>query len=153
MGSINDSLAQIPLMSPMSDAWCSLWLPDRVPTWADVVLAVLIAFEVWTEIRPGEPFSWPHAAVGFVAALVAMGPGTETRVGKAVGRWFRRIGTLGRGVAILLYFVGLFVVFETVGTPPEGPTTGFVMGFLSAAGLLIVVHVASAREVNGWIPD
>ncbi|WP_226012839.1 hypothetical protein [Halomicrobium salinisoli] len=131
----------------------SLWLPDRPPTWLEVALAVLIAFEVWTEVGPGEPFSWPHAAVGFVVTLVAMGPGTESRVGKVIGQWFRRIGLLGRSVAILLYIVGVFVVFETVGAPPEAPTNGIVTGSLSAVALLIVVHVVSVREVDGWLPD
>ena len=115
------------------------------------VLAVL-----WLPINIfGEPLLWSWVVVGFVALVVAAGPGANSAFGKKLGHWFRSIGVAGRASVIILFFVSFWVV-QTSFTIPARLVVSFGTGIISAVPLVVAAHLLIAGRPTGWranIPD
>jgi len=124
------------------------YFPDRPPTWLEVGLTLLVLGTVVGDFL-SDSVSLPAAVAGFLLFVVAIGPGAASGVGKRVGRWFRGIGTAGRAVVIVLFFVAVAVLsrfnWVPMGTLGDGASGGLV-----AVALFVVVHAARSGEVSGW---
>ena len=126
----------------------SPWLPDRQPTWTDVLVGVFAVGWVIVELR-GEPLSWAWFAVGFLSFLVAGGPAARSSIGQVVGDWFRAIGPAGRGIVILLFAIGVWVTYATFDVPSR-PVTSFTVGLMCAIPLFVFAQVLVAGRPEGW---
>ncbi|WP_380676583.1 hypothetical protein [Salinigranum sp. GCM10025319] len=97
----------------------------------------------------GEPLLWSWVAVGFVALVVAAGPGANSTPGKRVGHWFRSIGVAGRAAVIVLFIISFWVVQTTFTIPPR-PVVSFAAGIISAVPLVVAAHLLIAGRPTGW---
>jgi hypothetical protein len=97
----------------------------------------------------GEPLLWSWVAVGFVALVVAAGPGANSTPGKELGRWFQSIGIAGRATVIVLFIIGFWVVQTTFAVPPR-PVLSFGAGIISAIPLVVAAHLLIAGRPTGW---
>jgi hypothetical protein len=97
----------------------------------------------------GEPLLWSWVAVGFVALVVAAGPGANSTPGKKLGHWFRSIGVAGRATAISLFIISVWVV-QTTFAVPYRPVLSFGAGIISAVPLVVAIHVLIAGRPTGW---
>lgn len=128
------------------------YLPDRPPTWTEVIIGVFVALSTVPDLlTPSRP-SWPAAILGFLAFAIALGPAARSRPGIRVGRWFRNIGATGRLVVISVFAIVVAVAY-TSGVVPMAPLRDAATGGLAAILLYLVAHVLAAREVSGWIAD
>lgn len=126
----------------------STWVPDRQPTWTDVLMGVLAVF--WWPINIlGEPLLWSWVAVGFVALVVAAGPGANSTPGKELGHWFRSIGVAGRAAVIVLFIISFWVVQATFHVPPR-PVISLGTGIISAIPVIVAAHLLIAGRPTGW---
>jgi len=125
------------------------WLPAQSPTWLDVVIGVSTALSLVGNVVAA-PFSRGWFVVGFVAFVVAAGPGANSAFGARVGRWFQGIGKRGRGASILAFAAAVGLVRTAVDVPSES-VLGFVNGIFLGIVVSLVVFVASAGEIDGWI--
>ncbi|WP_152041195.1 hypothetical protein [Salinigranum salinum] len=113
-----------------------------------MLMGVLAVF--WWPINIlGEPLLWSWVAVGFVALVVAAGPGANSTPGKQLGRWFRSIGGVGRATVIVLFFISFWVVQTTFAVPPR-PVLSFGTGMISAIPLVVATHLLIAGRPTGW---
>jgi hypothetical protein len=96
-----------------------------------------------------EPLLWSWVAVGFVALVVAAGPGANSTPGKKLGHWFRSIGVAGRATVIILFFISFWVV-RTTFTIPARLVVSFGAGIISAIPLYVVAHLLIAGRPTGW---
>jgi len=126
----------------------STYVPDRPPTWSEVGLAVLTLVVYGSSLTIWLP--WPPAVVaGFVAFALALGPVSNSAVGRRFGDWFRGIGYRGRGTLIVLFAIGVAVGSQF----PWFPTlllADIAYGGLGACLLFTALHLAVARDVSGW---
>lgn len=127
------------------------WIPDRSPTWIEVIIIASVVVQVPVVLTGNEPVSTLAVALGFFVTVVAVGPVAHSSVGKVVGRWFRDIGKRGRATAIVAYAVGVWITNTVVGIPVEVFHAGF--GSLLAGAVFMLAHVLTARTVSGWIPS
>jgi hypothetical protein len=97
----------------------------------------------------GEPLVWSWVAVGFVALVVAAGPGANSTPGTELGHWFRSIGVAGRVTVILLFILGFWVVQTTFTLPPR-LVISLGTGIISAIPLYVVAHLLIAGRPTGW---
>ena len=127
----------------------SKYFPNRAPTWTEVVIAVLLAGSTVTDFLSPSTISWPAVIVGFVVFAIAVGPAAATSFGKQVGQWFRGIGFGGRATAIILFIIGVTVLFQIDSIPRaliDDAATGGLLALIS----YMIVYVAWAGEVSGW---
>ena len=124
------------------------WLPAEPPTWLDVIVGVGATLSLVGNVVAA-PFSRGWFVVGFVAFVVAVGPGANSAFGARVGRWFREIGTPARAALILAFATAVFLVRTAVDVPRES-VLGFVNGMFLGIVVSLVVFVASAGEIDGW---
>jgi hypothetical protein len=114
-------------------------------------MGVLAVF--WLPINIlGEPLLWSWVAVGFVALVVAAGPGANSTPGKELGHWFRSVGVAGRATVIVLFFISVWVVQTTFAVPPR-PVLSFGAGIISAIPLIVATHLLIAGRPSGWRAD
>ena len=126
----------------------SPWLPDRRPTWTDVLVGVFAV--VWAIVELSvEPLSWAWVTVGSLSFLVAGGPVARSAIGQSVGDWFRAIGPTGRGLAILLFAIAVWAIYATFDVPSR-PVTSFTVGLMCAIPLFVFAHVLVAGRPEGW---
>jgi hypothetical protein len=97
----------------------------------------------------GEPLLWSWVAVGFVALVVATGPGANSTPGRELGHWFRSIGVAGRATVIVLFIVSFWVVQTTFAVPPR-LVLSFGAGIISAIPLVVAAHLLIAGRPTGW---
>jgi len=126
------------------------YFPDRPPTWAEV-LATLSGVVTVVAEQDGS-MSLPVAAAGFLLCLVALGPGAATAGGQWLGRWFRGLDGVDRGLALFVLFATVAVV-SLVTRVPESGLTDALTGTLLAVLLYLLVHVVRAGGVSGWTTD
>ena len=126
----------------------STWTPDRQPTWTDVLMGVLAVFWLPLNIL-GEPLLWSWVAVGFVALVVAAGPGTNSAPGKELGHWFGSIGVAGRATVIVLFIISFWVVQATLDVPSR-LVVSLGTGVISAIPLVVAAHLLIAGRPTGW---
>ena len=126
----------------------SLWLPDRQPTWTDVLVGVFAVVWIFVELR-SEPLSWAWFTVGFLSFLVAGGPVARSAIGQSVGDWFRTIGPTGRILVILLFAIAVWAIYATFDVPRR-PVTSFTVGLMCAIPLFVFAHVLVAGRPEGW---
>jgi hypothetical protein len=132
-----------------SDAVPGRWLPDRTPTWTDVLVgvlgAVLFLSSLTTLARPG----WAWVAAGFVATVVVLGPVAQSSVAARVGEWSRAGGTLV-GVALVATFVAVAWLLRDVVGVPQPVLSGLASGVFLASAAFVAAHVLARRTVEGW---
>ncbi|WP_436909764.1 hypothetical protein [Halosimplex marinum] len=132
-----------------SDTVPGRWLPDRTPTWTDVLVgilgAVLFLSNLTTLARP----DWPWVAGGFVATAVVLGPVAQSSVAARVGERFRDGGTLV-GVALIATFVAVAWVLRDVVGVPQPILSGVASGVFLASAVFVAAHVLLRRAVEGW---
>lgn len=126
------------------------WLPDRSPTWAEVLFVIFIGLQTPMFLEQNDQLSALAVGFGFVVTIVAMGPVAHSSVGEVVDRWFRAIGKGGRATVIVAYAVGLWITMAIVEVPVEVIQAGF--GSLLAVAAFMVAHLLTARMVSGWTP-
>ncbi|ELZ03917.1 hypothetical protein [Natrialba asiatica] len=130
----------------------STWFPDRPPTWGDVSMIGVGLVLLLTNVPLRRPLSWQAVGVGFVAVLLALGPGANTGLAASLGRWFRGIGIDGRMAVILLYCCALALLFAFVPLRLAFLMHAFLGGIL-ANTLYAVAYVVWARVGRGWRVD
>jgi len=125
------------------------WLPERPPTWTDVLAGLLIL--VWLPLNVGDLqtiyLSW--FLFGSVAGLVSMGPLANSLIGERTGTWFRKIGVLGRAVSILAFVDIVWFVRGQVDLPGKIVTSA-IGGFLLSILVYTLSYILSAGEISGW---
>jgi hypothetical protein len=137
----------IPLMNVQSGF--SAYFPNRHPTWTEVIIAVLFAGSVAPDFLLLSTISWPAVAVGFVVFAVAVGPATNTSLGKRIGQWFRDIGISGRATAIILFLIAVVLLYQLDWVPNtfiSDAASGGILAFI----VYMVAYVVWAGEVSGW---
>jgi hypothetical protein len=104
----------------------STWLPDRPPTWADLLVT---GFVVWLGVEgpPLRTVAWPLVAVGFVSTAVLLGPIANSSFGTRVGQWFEAVGTWVRTFLLSSFAVGVWII-EWVADVPVVPIRIVVTG-------------------------
>lgn len=126
----------------------SSWVPDRQPTWTDVLVSMFAIGRVTIELR-SEPLSGAWFTVGFLSFLVAGGPVARSAIGRSVGDWFRAIGPTGRGLVILLFAIAVWATYARFDVPSR-PVTSFTVGLMCAIPLFVFAHVRVAGRPEGW---
>ena len=109
-------------------ATLSAFVPDYTPTWIDGFVAIIAAFELFTNLS-GESsgWEWPWVAAGFALCLFLAGPIAKSSVGRFAGDWFREVGISGRVIVIVLFAIGLYSLFSLFSIP-SGPVTNGANG-------------------------
>ena len=126
----------------------STWTPDRQPTWTDVLMGVLAVFWVPLNIL-GEPLLWSWVGVGFVALVVAAGPGANSTPGTKLGHWFSSIGVAGRAAVIVLFIISFWAVQATSDVPSR-LVVSLGTGVISAIPLIVAAHLLIDGRPVGW---
>lgn len=125
------------------------WFPDRPPAWSEVLVIVIAVGWLVVAIVTQRRISWAAAAAGFLATAVAIGPLANSQLGSRIGEVVVSIGILGRLFAISLVFLGWWLVALTVEMP--GPLVSSIAhGAMAAVALYGLIHVALARDIDGW---
>lgn len=126
------------------------WLPDRTPTWSDVV-TVVSAVVLLYATRSAEPsgWVWPWVAAGVVLVVITVGPIANTSVGRSFGDWSQNIGVGGRLVVMIVLLIMLFAVERMVAIPSRIGLS-VARGGLIAIVVLLSASVLRFREVSGW---
>jgi hypothetical protein len=125
------------------------WLPDRAPTWIDVLagaFAVVLFLSNASEIaRPNR--IW--AVGGFLVAAALLGPvGRSSLVGRASGwSWIAERVVFYALVAVTVAVV--WVVRRNLGFPP-GALSALATGGFLAVTVFVTLHVLSRRAVEDW---
>jgi len=127
----------------------SKWFPDRPPTWTEVIIAVFVAVAIFPDLLSPSTMSWPMFVVGFLSVPFAVGPIARTAFGRWVGRWYRRIGAVGRAIVIGLF---MFAVLSVVRTGPLSSSLvrDFGVGGMVATFVYLIAHLMWAGTVSGW---
>lgn len=126
----------------------SAWLPDRQPTWIDLIVG--ISAVCWVIVRTQRTsLSWSWVAIGFVAYLTSAGPVANSAIGHSVGRWFRSIGFAGRATVIGLFAISVWAVDSAFDVPKQ-PVTSFVGGMMCGIALSIVLYLSMIGRPKGW---
>jgi hypothetical protein len=73
-----------------------IYLPDRSPTWLDVLIVVFGSIVIGSMLQSLSPSSLPAVALGFVGAAILLGPVAQTRVGKRIDEWETEIRFLAK---------------------------------------------------------
>lgn len=137
----------------MSDQFgLSRYLPDRAPTWTEVVIGAFIALSIVPSFLPPSRPALPAAIIGFLAFAIALGPGARSSLGARIGRWFRDIGATGR-LAVILGFAAAVAVVGVSGAVPMAPLRDAATGGLAAVLLYLTAHLVAAKEISGWIAN
>ncbi len=125
------------------------WVPDRTPTWTDVLVACLVLVWIPVNLASLETIYWGRMAIGFVVGVISLGPVAASPIGRRIGTWFREIGATGRAIAIVLFAVAVLITGQRVDVPSEHVTSA-VGGFMLALLGFTFAHVALADEISGW---
>ena len=131
----------------MRSALLSAWFPDRAPTWTDVAVAALAVAWLVFDLRSLDRVAWGWVAAGFLSFVVGAGPGAKSAPGRAVGRWFRAVGVVGRILLVLLFAAGVWLADATLGIPPT-PATSFAAGVMLGVVAFVPAHVLYAGGVG-----
>ena len=136
-------------MPSSSVTWLSAYFPDRPPTWTEVLIGVLVGIDVGFDVLSPENMSWFAVAAGFLVFSVALGPGSNSSLGRRVGQWFRDIGVTGRLVAIGSFALSAFILSQSA-TVPYALIADAASGGLFACSLYLIAYLVLAKEVHGW---
>jgi hypothetical protein len=123
------------------------YFPDRSPTWAEVVVGLLAAFEILSELL-FSGVSLPAAVVGFSLFGLALGPAANTGVGRRVGRWFRSRAVAERAALIVMFFT-VVVATSRLELVPGSLLSDFAVGGLAAVVCYLFAYLAWAGEISG----
>ncbi|QLH82853.1 hypothetical protein [Halosimplex pelagicum] len=125
------------------------WLPDRTPTWTDVLVGALAGVLFLSDLTTVAGLQWTWVAGGFVGTALVLGPVARSSLGARASEWSRAGGALG-GIALIAAFVALaWVVREVVGVP-QAVLSGLASGVFLAVTVFVALHVACRRTVEGW---
>lgn len=123
-------------------------LPERTPTWSDLVLTVFAVAQVGLFTRTVE-VSWPAFALGAALFAVVFGPVAASPAGERVNEWVDSIGKRGRGLGIILFAVLGWIGANTLPISSAVVTSLGSGGFVAVA-VIVGVQLLTAREVDGW---
>jgi len=126
----------------------SVLLPERTPTWTDLVLTVAALAQVGLFTRTVE-ISWPAFALGVALFAVGGGPVAASPGGTRVNQWSDSIGKRGRGLVIVLFAVLVWIGANTLPVS-AAVVTSLGSGGLVAVAVLVGVQLLTAREIDGW---
>ncbi|WP_135364200.1 hypothetical protein [Halosimplex halophilum] len=132
-----------------SDTVPGRWLPERTPTWTDVLVGILGAVLFLSNLTTLPGLDWPWVAGGFVATAVVLGPVAQSSLAARVGEWSRGGGALV-GVALIATFVAVAWVLRDVVGVPQPVLSGVASGVFLASAAFVAAHVLSQRTVEGW---
>ncbi|WP_114576966.1 hypothetical protein [Saliphagus sp. LR7] len=127
-------------------------IPERPPTWTEVIIGLLIAITTTLDLLSPSTMSIPGVGIGFLTFAVALGPASTTALGTRIGQWFREIGAAGRATAIILFAIGVAITYR-IEAVPNSLLHGIGTGGLLATLLYMTAHIISAGEVSGWKPN
>lgn len=127
------------------------WLPDRPPTWSELLLTVASLFMIGGLFTTLPSVSWPAVAVGAVGAVVAMGPFAATTTGQRIDDWGDRIGGRGK-LAVIAVFAVATGLAPALSLVPVAVVTNVTAGILLGTAVYVLGHLAAARSVSGWRP-
>jgi phage shock protein PspC (stress-responsive transcriptional regulator) len=127
------------------------WVPDRPPTWSELLLTVASLFMIGGLFRTLPYVSWPAVAAGSVGAVAVMGPFAATTYGRRLDDWGRRIGGRKK-IAVVAGFAVALGLAPTLSVVPVAFVTNFAAGILLGTAVYVVAHLAAARSVSGWRP-
>lgn len=136
----------------MTEAWHpSSWVPDRPPKRTEVALAVFFTV-VWfpAQVLAAESISPSAVAVGFVVALLLMGPAANSSLGGRIGGWFRSLG-IARRALLLAVVVSLLLVALSLAAGAIVPTPiglGFALGSMAAILAVLWMQLLRFRTVS-----
>lgn len=132
----------------MSTGSISAWLPDRTPTWGDVVAG--IAAGIWLLIDT-KPSGWdlPWVAVGCVVIIVGFGPATKTTFGNFIRNRSEESGVVWRVLILSLIIVVFFGAEYTLNIQSE-TAVSFINGVFLGFIVSVSVFVLYTGEVSGW---
>ncbi|MXR52072.1 hypothetical protein GRX03_10735 [Halovenus sp. WSH3] len=127
-------------------------LPDRPPTWGDVV--AVVSYSLLLGLRPQllSLSSLPAVAIGLCSGAVFSGLIAHTGVGTRVDEWWGDIGVLGRVTAIVPILFAVIVLIG-VGPVPAALASNVGIGIGLFGVLRIAVHVLRSDGIEGWAPD
>ncbi|MDS0220661.1 hypothetical protein NDI54_04760 [Haloarcula sp. S1AR25-5A] len=125
------------------------WFPEHPPTWTDILVGLFVLVWLPLHLEYLQAIYWGWFLFGFVIGLISIGPVPNSPIGEQVGTWFRRIGVLGRAIAILSFAVVVWIVRRQVNLPSDIVTCA-VGGFMSSFILYIFMHLLYSGEVSGW---
>ncbi|ELY77448.1 hypothetical protein [Natrinema gari] len=136
-------------MSSTVQSRLAAYFPDRSPTWIDLLIGILTGVEIGPDILSPATISWPAAVSGFLVFTIALGPGSNSSLGRWVSQWFRSIGILRRVVVIVLFAltVGIVSRFDAV---PNAQIADAASGGLLATFLYLVTYIVWAGGVSDW---
>jgi hypothetical protein len=128
------------------------YLPDRPPTWSDVVTVVsgILSIGVW--LQSFRPLSLPMVTLGFGGTAILLGPVARTRVGDRINKWRTEIGPAGRVSVIALFAIAVIVAVGLEATP-TALIRDFGLGVFMFAVLVLAAHLLHERRIKGWLPD
>jgi len=130
-------------------AQLSTYLPDRQPTWLELLLAALVLPRVVWGLYGGPHTSWLAIGVGVLVFALALGPVANTVLGGRVDRWFRGLGVAGRAVVIVLFAVAVYVAVWVGAVPEQWLADVGTGGLLAVLGYL-AAFVTVSGGVSGW---
>lgn len=128
------------------------YLPDRPPTWSDVVIVVSGPISIGIWVQSFQPSSLPSVALGVVSAAILLGPVAQAQVGKRIDRWGTEIGPLGRATVIALFAIAVIVAFGFEATP-TALIRDFGLGIFMFSVLVLAAHLLHERRIKGWLPE
>ncbi len=123
-------------------------LPERTPTWSDIVLTVFAIMQVGLLTRIVD-VSWPAFALGAALFAALFGPVAASTIGERVNQWADSIGKRGRGLVIVLFAVLVWIGANTLPVS-AAVVTSFGSGGFVAVALIVALQLLTAREVDGW---
>jgi len=128
------------------------YLPDRPPTWSDVVIVISGSMTIGIWLQSLQPSSLLAVAFGFVGAVILFGPVAQTRAGKQINKWGTEIGSLGRATVIAVFAIAVTVAFSFEATP-TARVRDIGLGLLLFAVLALAVNLVHERRIKSWLPE
>lgn len=125
----------------------SAMFPDRPPTWAEMLYAVVMGVIAGLSFVPASlPGAWP----AFLAGVVAFGAFAWLAHSSLGERADERIDALGLGGKLVLLVVLVAVVAAPTVIVPAETFDGFAAGGLTGTVLYYLAYAVLAGEISGW---
>lgn len=130
--------------------WVLPKVPERPPTWREVVasVSIVVLLVIVSQEMSVESSSWAGLAFGILTTWLVAGPLATSSIGRRIDAWGEESG-LGTSIGVLLCLV-LTVLAVFTWLIPSQMESGLVVGFLLGTLGWFLVHVVSAGEVSGW---
>jgi hypothetical protein len=127
------------------------WVPDRPPTWTEVVLATtffaLFGIDLVVDVLSGSVVSWPAVLAGvLVPVCFAV---LHASFGTRLGQWYQHRHAVSR-IVVAIATVSIFL--SAPFWAPRAPFLTATRAFLTVYFVYVGAFVLGAREVSGWRP-